>query len=241
MNLQATINLEEIKTKLIDKFRVSGWSDKLKGFLFSSDFDKIIETLYDERVSGKRFTPPLKLMFSAFEKCRYPDLKVVIVGQDPYPRLGQADGMAFSCSHTEYPLSSLKYIFQQIESTVYPHEEQIDEDPDLTRWAEQGVLLLNSALTTQLDKPGTHQHIWKPFMAYLLDMLNSYNSGLIFVFMGQKAQELADLIDEDQHYKFLISHPNSALYQHQEQWDSQGVFVKINEILERNNGDTIVW
>ncbi len=79
---EQTIDLEEIKLKLADKLRDSGWTAKLRGFLLSSDFDKILQYLYDQRELGKRFTPPLKTMFSAFEKCNYKDLKVVIIGQD---------------------------------------------------------------------------------------------------------------------------------------------------------------
>lgn len=77
-----SINLEEVKLKLIEKLKPSGWANKLKGFIQSSDFDKILETLYTLREEGKRFTPPLKQVFRAFEECPVNDLKVVIIGQD---------------------------------------------------------------------------------------------------------------------------------------------------------------
>ena len=77
-----TINIEEIKQKLIDKLEPSGWTTKLRGFIKSSDFEKIIQTLYDQRQQGKRFTPPLKTVFTAFEKCPVKDLRVVLIGQD---------------------------------------------------------------------------------------------------------------------------------------------------------------
>jgi len=76
------INLEEIKLKLIDRLQASGWASKLRGFIQSSDFDKILETLYKLRESGKRFTPPLKNVFRAFEECPVNKLKVIIIGQD---------------------------------------------------------------------------------------------------------------------------------------------------------------
>jgi uracil DNA glycosylase len=76
------INLEEIKLKLVERLRPSGWADKLKGFVQSSDFDKILETLYKLREDGKRFTPPLKVVFKAFEECPVNKLKVVMIGQD---------------------------------------------------------------------------------------------------------------------------------------------------------------
>lgn len=234
------INLDEIKSKLIDKLRASGWADKLKGFLLSDDFDKIMEFLYNQRQAGKRFTPPLKTMFTAFEKCKYSDLKVVIIGQDPYPTLGVADGMAFSCSSTMLTQPSLEYIFKAIDKTVYSDNGYENPNPDLSRWAEQGVLLLNTALTTEIDKPGMHQDIWKPFITYLLDILNVYNSGLVFIFMGRKAEVFEDLIG-DNHYKLITSHPASAAYNNQEQWDSKGVFTETNKILKGIINDEINW
>jgi uracil-DNA glycosylase len=247
-----TIDLQEIQTKLVDKLRPSGWADKLKGFVMASDFEKILQFLHDERAQGRRFGPPLKHMFSAFENCPYKDLKVVIVGQDPYPQLGTADGMAFSCSLTGEAQPSLQYILKAIYKTTYlwagdpfkhPSEENEipSNDPDLTRWANQGVLLLNTALSVELGSPGKHQGIWRPFMSYLLDMLNTINSGVVFIFLGRKAQELADLIDEDRHYKLFASHPASAAYNNQAEWDCEDVFMKCNELLQQANGTRIKW
>ena len=102
------INLEEIKLKLIERLQPSGWATRLRGFLQSSDFDKILETLYKMREDGKRFTPPLKYVFRAFEECPVDKLKVIMIGQDPYPQLNVADGLAFSCSLTQKPQPSLK-------------------------------------------------------------------------------------------------------------------------------------
>ena len=112
------INLEEIKIKLVEKLQPSGWANKLRGFIQSSDFDKIFNVLYKLREDGKRFTPPLKQVFRAFEECPVDKLRVIMIGQDPYPQLGVADGLAFSCSNTGKPQPSLKNIFQAIEHTV---------------------------------------------------------------------------------------------------------------------------
>ena len=236
-----TINIEEIKEKLIDKLRPTGWSDKLKGFIYSSDFDLLIQKLIDEReVKGKRFTPPLKHVFTSFEKCAANNIKVVIIGQDPYPQLGVADGLAFSCSITGEPQPSLKYVFDAIEKTVY-HDFPITQDPDLTRCAQQGVLLLHTALTTEVGKPATHYDIWNPFMVYLLDILNSLYSGIIFILMGAKAQEFEDLLG-DQHHILKVSHPMSAGYSGKE-WDFKDVFNQANVIIKDANGPEfcITW
>jgi uracil-DNA glycosylase len=229
------VNLEEVKTKLIEKLKPSGWAGKLKGFVQSSDFDKILEVLYKLREDGKRFTPPLKHVFRAFEECPINDLKVVMIGQDPYPQFGVADGISFSCSLTGKPQPSLRHIFQAIETTVH-QDFPSHQDPDLKRWANQGVLMLNSALTCEIDKIGSHVPIWKEFTAYVLDILNYTNSGLIFVLLGKQAQEFETMIGH-QHHIIKVSHPASAAY-NGGKWDCNDVFNKINEIIIGQNGKT---
>ena len=228
-----TVDLAEIKCKLIEKLTPSGWSTKLRSFIQSSDFDKILEALLQERDADKRFTPPLKNVFRAFEECPEKDLKIIMIGQDPYPHFGVADGIAFSCGLTMKPQPSLKNMFEAIEETVF-QGYPTHQDPDLTRWANQGVLMLNSALTTQIDKVGTHYNIWKDFIAYVIDMLSLTNSGLIFMLLGAKAQELESMISQS-HYILKASHPASAAYT-KTTWDCNDIFNKANEILAKNNG-----
>ena len=228
------VNLEEVKLKLVEKLRPSGWADKLKGFIQSSDFDKVLETLYKLRDSGKRFTPPLKQVFRAFEECPVKELKVIMIGQDPYPHFGVADGLAFSCSNTMKPQPSLQKIFEAIDFCLYNAEEPPTHNPDLTRWANQGVLLLNSALTCEIDKVGSHYGVWKDFIAYTMDILNFTDSGLIFVLMGKQAQELEGLIG-DHHYIIKTTHPAYASYTKQ-RWDCNNLFNEINKIINGRNG-----
>jgi uracil-DNA glycosylase len=227
------INLEEIKLKLVERLKPSGWANKLKGFIQSSDFDKILQTLYKLREEGKRFTPPLKQVFRAFEECPHDKLKVIIIGQDPYPHFGVADGLAFSCSNTGKPQPSLTKIFEAVEHTVY-QDYPTHQDPNLTRWANQGVLLLNSALTCEIDKVGSHYNVWKEFIAYAMDILNFTDSGLIFVLMGKQAQELEGLIGEH-HYIIKTTHPAYASYTKQP-WDCENMFNEINRIITGQNG-----
>lgn len=228
------INLEEIKDKLVDILEPSGWSNKLRGFIKSSDFTKVLEVLYKLREDGKRFTPPLKQVFNAFKYCPVNNLKVIMIGQDPYPHMGVADGIAFSCSNTMKPQPSLKNIFEAVNATVYTDYPQYDMDPNLQRWAEQGVLLLNSALTCEIDKVGSHYSIWKDFIAYVMDILNFTDSGLIFVLMGKQAQELEGLIG-DHHHIIKVSHPASAAYT-KTTWDCGDMFNQINKIINGQNG-----
>lgn len=235
-----SVNIEEIKEKLYNKLKPSGWGDKLKTFILSEDFDRIIQKLEKESLEGKKFVPQIKYLFSAFEKCPYDKVRVVIIGQDPYPYLNVPDGMAFSCSLRDRPEASLRYMFKEIERTIYGYEEKMEMDPDLTRWADQGILLLNCALTTTVGKPGVHQMLWRPFMAFLFDILGWYNPGLVYVFMGKVAQQWAESIP-DNNYKLFTSHPASAAHAAADRWDSKDIFNEINKILMKNNGEKITW
>ena len=232
------MNLEEIKQKMFDKLEPSGWSRIFKSFIFSSEFDSILTKLWNLSQEDKRFTPPLKQVFRAFEECPYNELKVVIVGQDPYPQLGVPDGISFSCSNTGKVQPSLRYIFEEIERTVYQGFPS-HQEPDLTRWSKQGILMLNTALTTEVGKIGSHYDIWKPFTAYLLDWLNNYNPGLVYVYMGKKAEEWS-VVTNDNNHKFYVKHPASAAY-NGSKWDSDDIFIKISSIVTNSSGNVITW
>jgi len=224
--MQQKIDIEEIKQKLFDKLEISGWDKLFKSFIFSSEFDDILTKLWSLSQEDKRFTPPLKQVFRAFEECPYDKLQIVIIGQDPYPQLGVADGIAFSCSNTDKLQPSLKYILDEVNRTLYAGNS-ISADLDLKRWANQGVLMLNTALTVEVGKIGSHYDIWKPFTAYLLDGLNNYKSDLVYLYMGKKAEEWSD-ITSDNNIKFFLKHPASAAY-NGSKWDSNNVFMEIQK------------
>jgi uracil-DNA glycosylase len=220
------------------KLEPSGWDKVFKSFIFSSEFTDILSKLYELSIADKRFTPTLKQLFRAFEECPYDDLKVVFIGQDPYPQLGVADGISFSCGNTNKVQPSLRYIFEEIERTVY-QEFPSYQDPDLSRWSKQGILMLNTALTVEVGKIGSHYDIWKPFTAYMLDWLNNHNKELIYVYMGKKAEEWS-VLTGDNNYKFSVKHPASAAY-NGSKWDSNDIFNKISKLVEENNGQKIIW
>lgn len=233
------IDITEIKSKLIDKLRDSGWDKVLKAYIFSDDFTKIIKDLELEVDNGRRFTPQLRDVFRCFEECKWDDLKVVMLGQDPYPQLGVATGLAFDCSYTGKLQPSLRFMEDAINKTVYNPIPEPYKD-DITDWAHQGILLLNTALTTQLDKPLTHQRIWQSFIAYILDTISSNKKDIVFVFLGKTAQNLEDLVSDD-HPKYIVSHPASAAHSQLQEWDSKNVFVEINKELDKNGKGTIKW
>lgn len=230
------VNLQEVKEKLYIKLKESGWSEYVKTFVLSSEMDTILETLLSDAMDNKRFTPKVKDLFKAFEMCPFDDVNVVFIGQDPYPQEGVADGIAFSCSNTGKPEASLRYIFDSIKTTTGIETS----DPDLSRWSKQGVLLLNSAFTTTIGKPGSHQLLWKPFTVAILDALVWNKPNLVYVFLGKQAQAYGDLIPSN-NYKYFRSHPASAAYMKQPTWDCDDIWNRINKSLEEQNKPKIQW
>jgi uracil-DNA glycosylase len=238
----ATLNLEEVQTKLYERLKPSGWADKLKTFMLSRDMITLLQRLHEETLAGHRFTPPLKYVFRAMEECPWSKIRAVIIGQDPYPQLGVADGISFSCSLKGKPEKSLKYIFKEINETVYPDipETEYNPDPDLKRWANQGVLMLNTALTTRVGEIGSQYDIWKEFTRFTLSQISALNyAGLVFVFLGSKAKEWAELIS-DNHYKLFVNHPSSASYSGG-QWSCKNLFNEVNQLLTDIGKDRILW
>lgn len=232
-----TVNIQEVQQKLYEKLEGSNWNLKLRTFLKSQDMTNILETLLKEAKDNKRFTPQIKDIFNAFIECPYDKTRVVIIGQDPYPALGIADGIAFSCSKLGRIEKSLEYMHGSIKETVSP--DYVGQ-ADLRPWASQGVLMLNSAFTTTINKPGSHYLLWRPFLVQVIDSLIWERQGLIYVFLGKKAQEYADLVPDNNH-KILVSHPASSAYSSLERWDCEDMWNKINKYLEQSNELPINW
>lgn len=236
--MKEKLNIEDIKQKLFDKLTPSGWSHKLKPFLFSGDFDNILIELIKLSEEGKNFTPTIKDIFKAFEECPYDELKVIIIGQEPYINIGSADGIAFSCSNNPRIETSLRFMLDEVNKTIYGGNN-LSIDPNLKRWSNQGMLLLNSTLTSEIGKSGQHYELWKPFMAYLFDLLNHNKNKLIYLYIGKQAQEWTDSIDSN--YKFLVTHPINPDSLNNKEWNTDNVFLKIQYLVTENYGYIINW
>lgn len=228
------LNTEEMIEKLSAKAKESGWKF-LEWYFYQLDFISIVNELVNEVNNGHRFTPPMSYMFNGFFKCPYDKLKVVVIGQDPYPKEGVADGISFSCSRTMKVQPSLRYIFKAIDSDLHYGYEG---DPDLTRWAEQGVLMLNTALTCRVNNVGSHYHLWDNFTKHLLEHLNKYKKELIIVLLGKKAESWGKYLKNHQLIK--VSHPASAVYSGGV-WDSRDMFNKVNDHLYEIGESEIKW
>jgi len=240
MNTTQQINISEIQKKLVETINHTDWYGLLNHFITKSEFQEILEKLVFEVEEGKRFVPKIKNTLNAFKECSFKDLKVVVIGQDPYPWLYKnhpdgtvADGLAFSCGHSMKIQPSLEYIYTAM------GKEPDDRNPDLKYLANQGVLLLNSAFTVEVNKPGTHYHIWKPFMNIILDAICYNKPGIVFILLGKVAQQFEDMITED-NLILKASHPASAGY-NKGIWNCEDVFNKTNEYLKQRGKTIIQW
>ena len=221
-------NINKFKTQIKTDSGLSGWDLILNPFVDSPSFDGIFVFLEAAVNHGLRFTPPFKDVFNAFKECSYDNLKVVIVGQDPYPQLGSADGLAFSCSKKGKAEKSLQYINKAIETDY----------TDLRIWANQGVLLINTAFTVEVNKIGSHYNLWRPFTNYLFANINKHKKDTIFILMGKKAEEWETLLPDCKILK--CSHPASAAYKGGK-WDHNEVFNKANLELKKQDKPLINW
>jgi len=219
---------------LKEKLKGTGWEPTIYPYLDSESFYNTLKKLVDFVQDGQRFTPKMKDWFRTFEVCPYDKLNVVFIGQDPYPQIDVADGVSFSCSYTMKEQPSLRHIFNSLEKQ-YPGYER---NPDLTRWSEQGVLMLNTALTVEINKIGSHYSLWDTFTKGLLNSLNNNKDNLIVVLLGKKAQQWAKFLTN--HTIIEVEHPAAAAYKGGV-WNDQNLFIRINDMLKEQNKSLINW
>tara|TARA_R110002020_G_scaffold335596_1_gene550759 strand:+ start:3274 stop:3975 length:702 start_codon:yes stop_codon:yes gene_type:complete len=233
MSETLVINKKEIKKGILNNICRTWNAAFFEEIINNGVFDSILDKLVMQVNDNKRFTPPIKDLFNTFKYCPYDDAKVFIIGQDPYPQFGVADGIAFSCSKTGKLQPSLRYIFKEINGSQWD-----SLDPDLKRWCAQGVCLINTAFTVEIGKIGSHYDIWKQFTKELLTHLNNRDHKQIFILLGKKAEQWEKYIDKQKIYK--LSHPASAAYRGGV-WDSKNIFNKVNEDLKNMNLSQINW
>jgi len=218
------------------------WGPKFKRFIESEDMDKIYHKLKSDSKVGKKLTPDSKDTFRVFCEVPPEKLRVVWFLQDPYPSIKNgelvATGVALDCSRTKVLQASLEIFYDSMERELANGMDLgMIKDPSLDHLLKQGIMLINSDLTCEVGKSGSHEGLWKPFMRYFIEeILNKEERGLIFVLSGKSSQRLEKYINPLQHYIFKTSHPASAAYLGKN-WDSEGIFGKINNILKQNNGE----
>ena len=182
--------------------------------------------------------PPEKMIFNAFEKCPLDELKVVIIGQDPYHNYNQANGLCFSVNEGVRHPPSLINIFKEIETDLgkpYP------SSGNLERWAEQGVFLLNATLTVRAHEAGSHQKQgWEIFTDTVIKTISDQKEHVVFLLWGGFAKKKAKLIDANKHYILESGHP-SPLSANRGYWFGNKHFSQTNSLLEKNNLKSIEW
>ena len=180
--------------------------------------------------------PPSDMRFLAFDICPLDKVKVCIWGQDPYHNRGEAMGLCFSVPSTVKIPPSLRNIYKELESDL-----NIKKDSgDLSLWAEQGVLLLNSALTVREHCPNSHQKHWRNFTNHAIEYLSNNTSGVVFILWGNNAKQKEKLIDTSKHHILKATHP-SPLSANRGGFFGCKHFSQTNQILENQNMTPIQW
>lgn len=185
--------------------------------------------------------PSIKNVFKAFKLCSYNECKVIFIGQDPFPQKGVAQGVLFgnSSNTPEDKLSpSLKVVKESVINFDIPHN-LITFDPTLESWAKQGILMLNSALTTEVGKVGIHTLKWRPFIGSFLKNMSEKNTGIIYVFFGSQAKSLNTYINNNNNYKLFIEHP--AYYARLNKRMPSDIWYTVQKLVYNIYGTSIEW
>lgn len=213
------------------------WKQALRQEFTREYFMEIVARLRIERASGTIIYPPGQLIFNAFNTTPFDKVKVVLIGQDPYHGDGQAHGLSFSVQDGITPPPSLVNIFKELHSDI---GVPISKSGNLTKWAEQGVLLLNASLTVKRNEPNSHAKIgWADFTNAVIEKLSSQREHLVFLLWGKFAQEKQVLIDETKHLVLKAAHPSP--YSANTGFFGCRHFSKTNEYLAANGIDPINW
>lgn len=214
----------------------STWYEKLSSFFDSDEFRKMKVKLLEEKQKGPVF-PPGRLIFRAFDLCPFDQVKVVILGQDPYHGPGQAHGLCFSVPDGIVQPPSLRNIFRELVDDV---GISMPKGGDLSPWAKQGVLLLNSVLTVRAHQAASHHDIgWIPLTDTAISTLSQHKEGVVFLLWGRYAKNKMPLIDMTKHHVLSAAHP-SPLSAHNGFFGCRH-FSNTNRLLELQGQQPINW
>lgn len=212
------------------------WHEKLMAEFEKPYFDMLTQFVRAEYANGLCF-PPGKLIFNAFNQCPFDNVKVVLIGQDPYHEPGQAQGLCFSVGDgVKFP-PSLRNIFTEIQSDL---GVAVPDSGDLTRWAKQGVLLLNATLTVRAHAAGSHQNKgWETFTDAVIRAVSEGRDNVVFMLWGSYAQSKAKLIDSTRHCVLKSAHP-SPLSAYRGFFGNHH-FSICNQYLQQHGQEAINW
>lgn len=204
---------------------------------FEKEYFKKLQAWLDEECSKNVVFPPTNLIFSALNMVKFKDVKVVIIGQDPYHEIGQAMGMSFSVPEGIDVPPSLKNIYKEIESE---YNIKCEESGDLTRWARQGVLLLNAVLTVRKGQANSHKNMgWENLTSEIIKKLNQREEPVVFLLWGANARALGQYVTNKQHLVLTSAHPSPLSAYNG--FFGNGHFKKCNNFLEKIGKTPIDW
>ncbi len=184
---------------------LTNWDNFFNTSNFIEEISKINSLLSNDR-SGQSVYPASEDIFKAFELCAFDNLRVVIIGQDPYHGEGQAHGLAFSVPEGIDMPPSLKNIFKELSDDL---NTPIPKNGNLERWAKQGVLLMNSVLTVKKDQAGSHRNIgWEKITDQIIQTISNKKNNVVFILWGNYAKEKEKLIDKKKHLILTAAHPS---------------------------------
>ena len=223
--------------------KLSTWKDPLKAFIYppNNSTMKSIYTFVKKEYSTKTIFPPKNLIFNAFEKTPWDKVKVVIIGQDPYPNPGDAMGLSFSVPKTQPIPGSLRNIYKCLEKDQKIKFKR-PKHGNLESWAEQGVFLLNATLTVECKKANSHQKNsnWAKFTDFVIKQISSQKNNVVFLLWGNFAINKSSLIDTKKHLIIKNIHP-SPLAQSKGDFTKSEQFSQTNEYLIKNGIEPINW
>ena len=213
------------------------WKEQLKEEFEKPYFLQLIEHLKAEKALNRVIYPAGSNIFNAFEKTPFSQVKLVILGQDPYHGPGQAHGLSFSVQDGVAIPRSLQNIFKELQADI---GMQIPTSGNLTAWAERGVLLLNASLTVRANEPASHAQLgWLNFTDAVIRTLSENKKDLVFLLWGKFAQEKHLLIDDGKHYILKAAHPSP--FSADKGFFGCRHFSKANEFLVKKGYDPIDW
>lgn len=213
------------------------WKDRLEGEFAKPYFTALVQKV-KQAYQTQEVWPKGSHLFNAFNQCPFDQLKVVILGQDPYPTPGHAHGLCFSVQPTVRPLpKSLVNIFKEVESDI---GATAPENGSLERWAAQGVFLLNTVLTVKAHAPNSHKDLgWQTFTDAVIQKIAEEKTGVVFMLWGAQAQKKTDFIDSSRHHILQTVHP-SPLSANRGFFGCKH-FSKTNALLASQNRSPIHW
>jgi uracil-DNA glycosylase len=213
------------------------WRNKLKEE-FQKPYFKELEEFVQNAYSNETCFPKKEYVFEAFNQCNLADVKVVLLGQDPYHDIGQAHGLSFSVMDRVKHPPSLKNIFKELETDV---DFIVPDSGNLSHWAKQGVLLLNATLTVEAHKAGSHQKKgWEKFTDAVIEIISEDCEDVVFLLWGGYAQKKGKKINASKHCILRSGHP-SPLSANRGYWFGNKHFSKTNTFLKSKNKTEISW